>query len=534
MKRNSYYILLLTMAGQLFSQQLYPDLNGQELIDQLRADYKPAVVLSYDTARDTMFARIDNINGNVSCVYSGYTIYIDPANDPSADAYNKDMNTEHTWPQSMGADIGNANSDLHHLFPCRMQVNSSRGNDPFAEIPDGITDTWWRLDYSLTSIPTSNIDLFSEKDNNGYFEPREDHKGNVARAIFYFYTMYREQSDTNFFNAQKETLRQWNLLDAVDQPELDRSQLIATYQSDRENPFVLDTSLVRRAYFSGSSGSGGDDTTATGEPGEIVITEIMQNPNTVYDADGEWFEIYNSSDHAININEWTIRDNDTDQHQIVTGGSLIIPAGEYLVLGRNADNASNGGVDIAYQYSGIDLANGADEIVLIGVDGLTEMDRVEYDGGPNWPDPTGASMALSDLEADNSSPFNWTVSDLTWDGSTGDFGSPGYSDIAAGIEDQISSLPQSFVISNFPNPFNPNTTINYSVPFLEGIKGVFSVKLIVYNLLGQKVRTWENRSQEAGVYELEFNGNDLPSGIYFVQLSTPLGLSVVHKMVLMK
>jgi len=527
MKWISTPLFLFIIASSVFSQQLYPDLSGQDLIDQLRADYKPATVLSYDVARDTMFARINNVSDNVSCVYSGYTVYINPMNDPSTDAYNQDMNTEHTWPQSMGADVGNANSDLHHLFPCRLHVNSSRSNDPFAEISDGLTDTWWRLDYSQTSIPTSDIDLFSEKDNSGYFEPREDHKGNVARAMFYFYTMYKEQSDTNFFNDQKETLRQWNLLEAVDQAELDRSQLVATYQSNCENPFVLDTSLVRRAYFSGSTGSGGDDTTATGEPGEILITEIMQNPNSVYDSEGEWFEIYNLSDHTINLNGWTIRDDDSDQHQILAGNSLIIEAGAYLVLGRNADNVSNGGVDIAYQYSGIDLANSADELVLIGVDGITEMDRVAYDGGPNWPDPTGSSMALNSLTADNGSALNWITSDLAWNGGAGDFGSPGYSDIPAEIDHLASISPKSFQLSNYPNPFNPDTRIKYQVVRQE------YVKLIVFNLLGQNVRTLVNRRQEAGTYNLEFDGSNLPSGIYFVRLSTDSNVSETHKMVLM-
>lgn len=528
MKRISLYIFLLALTSQLLSQQLYPDLSGQDLINQLRADYKPASVLSYDVARDSMFARIENVNGNVTCVYSGYTIYINPANDPSTDAYNQDMNTEHTWPQSMGADVGNANSDLHHLFPCRMQVNSSRGNDPFAEISDGMTDTWWRLNYSQSSIPTSVINEFSEKDNSGTFEPREDHKGNVARAMFYFYTMYKEQSDTNFYNTQKETLRDWNLLDTVDADELNRSQLVAHYQSNCENPFVLDTSLVRRAYFSGSSGSGGNDTTATGEAGEITITEIMQNPNAVYDSDGEWFEIYNTSDHPININNWIIRDNDSDEHLIQAANPVIIQAGEFLILGRNANETTNGSVTVSYQYSGVDLANGADEIVLIGIDGVTEMDRVEYDGGTSWPDPTGASMVLTNTSYDNSSAVNWAVSDLSWIGGAGDFGSPGYSDIAAGISGQTTSVPKSFQLTNYPNPFNPVTQIKYQVPRLSNIQ------LKVHNILGQEIHTLVDELKEPGIYTISFDGRSMPTGIYFVQLSTASGISLVHKMVMMK
>ena len=51
------------------------------------------------------------------------------------------------------------------------------------------------------------------------------------------------------------------------------------------------------------------------------------------------------------------------------------------------------------------------------------MDRVEYDGGPNWPDPTGASMELTDLTADNNDGSNWVTSPT--DLGNGDFGTPG-------------------------------------------------------------------------------------------------------------
>ncbi len=534
MKRILFFVFIILLMQQLFAQGgsiLYPDLTGQELIDQLRADYKPNHVLSYDNARDTMFAKIDNHGGNVTGVYSGYTISINPQADPSTDAYNQDMNTEHTWPQSMGADAGNAKSDLHHLYPVRAQVNSSRSNDPYGEINDSATDTWWRLDYSQSNVPTSFIDEYSEKDNTGYFEPREDHKGNAARSVFYWYTMYKEQADTNFFNIQKETLRQWNLQDEVDQAELDRSALIATYQDGKENPFVLDTTLVRRAYFTGSSGSGGgSDTTSTGTAGDIIITEIMQNPSAVYDSDGEWFEVYNTTSADIDINGWYIKDNDTDSHHISNGGPLLVPAHGYFVLGRNANSATNGGVAVDYEYSGVDLANGADEIVLFASDGTTEIDRVEYDGGPNWPDPSSASMYFTGQAADdNNTAANWDVSALAWDGSAGDAGSPGYGDIVAGAIGSNPTAPTQFSLGqNYPNPFNPTTRIKYQLA-KQG-----NVQLIVYNTLGQKVAVPLNARQNPGTYTIVFDGSKLASGVYFYQLAIENHLSQMRKMILLR
>jgi len=527
MKWMSLLAVFIFLVKFSFALTLYPELSGQELINQLRADYKPVSVLGYDTARDKMFGEIDNDNDYVSCVYTGYTIYINPSADPSTDAFFQDMNTEHTWPQSMGADVGNANSDLHHLYPTRMHVNSSRGNNPFKDIIDSATDTWWRIDYSQSNIPASSIDEYSEKDNSGYFEPREDHKGNVARSMFYFYTMYKEQSDTNFFNGQIEILRHWNLLDDVDQDELDRSQKVALFQSNKENPFVLDTTLVRRAYFSRSSSEGGD-TTVTGNSGDLIITEIMQNPSVVNDSDGEWFEIYNTTETAIDLNGWYIKDNDTDEHYITYGGALSIEAHSYLVLGRNANTATNGNVQIAYQYSGVDLANGADEIVLVAADGVTEITRVEYDGGPSWPDPTGASMYFTGQAKDATNDHtNWDISQLPWGGSTGDTGSPGSGDIISGISKVTQMIPANFMLQNYPNPFNPTTAISYR------FSAISEVSLIVYNTLGQKVRTLVNQSQEAGMHTVTFDASELANGVYFYKLSTGSFVQV-RKMVLMK
>ncbi|HGY55937.1 MAG TPA: T9SS type A sorting domain-containing protein [Caldithrix abyssi] len=521
MKRISFALFLgLAVYITLLPAQnedIFPGLTGSVLLDSLRYHYKPVQVLDYDTARDTMFAVIDNHNDSVTCVYSGYRIWLDPQNDPSSDAYAKDMNTEHTWPQSMGADQGNAKSDLHHLFPCRAQVNSSRGNAPYADISDPATDTWWRLNYSQSNIPTSYIDEYSEKDNDGdYFEPREDHKGNAARAVFYFYTMYKDQADSAFFETQKETLRRWHYQDPADNAEFARNDRVAVYQDGKKNPFILDSTLVRRAYFSGDS-SGGSGSEA--QPGDIVITEIMQNPAAVYDSDGEWFEIYNNSAQAIDLNGWYIKDDDTDQHQINNGGSLLIQPGAYMVLGINGDSLTNGGVGVDYVYSGFTLANGADEVVLCLSDNTTEIDRVTYDGGTVWPDPTGASMYYSGtFTGDNNDGTAWATSQNAWAGSAGDEGTPGAPNSVSALSWENAALPQHFQLGNFPNPFNPTTTIVYQLP------AAAHVDLKIYDIRGRQLVTLVNETQQPGKYSLVWNGSDslgrpLSSGIYFLRIA---------------
>jgi hypothetical protein len=65
---------------------------------------------------------------------------------------------------------------------------------------------------------------------------------------------------------------------------------------------------------------------------------------------------------------------------------------------------------------------------------------------------------------------------------------------------------------NFPNPFNPTTKIRFALP-----KSSFA-KLIVYDVLGKEVKTIASERLNAGIYEVDFDGTDYPSGVYFYTL----------------
>lgn len=274
MKLFKLYLLLLALALPAWGQTvIFPGLSGQALLDNLVIAYKPATVLSYNDARDLMFGTLNNVNDSVACFYTDYKVYIDPNSTlaPRTQAYNAGLDTEHSWPQSLGA-TGNARSDIHHLFPTRTNVNSDRGNLPYGEIDDVLTDRWYYLSQVTTTIPGANIDEYSELDLNQRFEVREDHKGDIARALFYFYTMYEDQADPAFFTVQKNLLRQWSFLDPVDAVELTRTNQIGAVQDDKPNPFVLDTTLIGRAYF-------GVSTALDGRPGEWPASSFTLHPN---------------------------------------------------------------------------------------------------------------------------------------------------------------------------------------------------------------------------------------------------------------
>ncbi len=260
MSKKIFYLFFLTVLSTELNAQWYftsvlPELEDQALIDQLVVNYKPTTVLDYGAARDVLYSEIYNVNDTVAGIYTNHKLYLDPSEEPRPflfmDGAANGINCEHSYPRSKGAENGNARSDMHHLFPSRVFVNNARSSKPFGEIQDQLTEDWFFQQFQQSSIPNpSQIDLYSEN-NATHFEPRESIKGNIARAIMYFYTMYRNEAnaaDPTFFELQRETLCQWHILDPVDSLEYFRSFAIGEYQNGNPNPFVLDCSVATRTF----------------------------------------------------------------------------------------------------------------------------------------------------------------------------------------------------------------------------------------------------------------------------------------------
>lgn len=243
--KKTIFILFFSFG---FSQEIIGEgLQGQELIQYLINNYKTSNVLSYNGARDAMYGYIDNENGSVQCIYTEYTVDNVPSDNPRAYLYENGIDCEHLFPQSMYEGTSPMKSDIHHLRPCKSNVNSSRGNKPYNESNDNQTQTWYWLEYQQSNPPNQNRDKYSES-ASGVFEPREEVKGDIARAIFYFYTMYSNVADDNFFEEQKDILYDWHQDDPINQSEVNRTWDIADYQ-DYPNPFILDETLIQRCYY---------------------------------------------------------------------------------------------------------------------------------------------------------------------------------------------------------------------------------------------------------------------------------------------
>ncbi|MCY7361064.1 MAG: SBBP repeat-containing protein [Ignavibacteria bacterium] len=115
-----------------------------------------------------------------------------------------------------------------------------------------------------------------------------------------------------------------------------------------------------------------------------------------------------------------------------------------------------------------------------------------------------------------------------------------YTQTLTGVYANPFETPSEFKLEqNYPNPFNPNTIISFSI--LENVKSEMStsqggsnVKLIIYSSLGNEVATLVNERKNAGSYEVEFNGSNFSSGIYFYSLTVDGNLIDTKKMILLK
>tara|TARA_B100000686_G_scaffold111291_1_gene118554 strand:+ start:6974 stop:9316 length:2343 start_codon:yes stop_codon:yes gene_type:complete len=453
------YISIILLYSISFSQEIIGEgLSGQLLLNYVVNNYKTSATLGYTAARDTLYGTIDLREGNqLSCVYSGYTITLDITQDPSINAYNQGINCEHTYPQSMGAGEEPQKSDMHHLFPCKSNVNSSRGNDPYAEIPDENTNTWYRNNYSQNTIPTDYIEEYAEKYNppdptDQTFEPREDHKGDASRAVFYFLAMYNDVADTNFWNEQKDVLLDWHYYDEVDEWEMNRTWSIASYQENQPNPFVLDSSLARRIWYMNDSdyqgpvwhvSRTGSDSTGDGSEENPFATiqagiDAAIDGDTVLVAAGTYVENINFNGKNISVigadRETTIIDGNQDVENVVTFES---------------------GEDSTTVLSGFTITNGAG--ILIG----------------------GSSPTLQNLNITN----NWSAT------------------AGGGIQIKKGNIYNGYASSSSQIK---NTIISYNYTQMDG--GAVSISEF-HTLLFQNVLIYGNSSQNGshGFYSYESN-----------------------------
>lgn len=193
--------------------------------------------VGYEGARKIMFGETfmerDAKGTFVKDVYCGKRFYFNNVNDVSN--MHTEVNIEHTWPQSKFSakfDKNMQKSDMHHLFPTDSMANNRRGNHEFGDIANNPDEL------NVANCASSKLGHLG---GGVIFTPPAIHRGNVARALFYFSTRYDIALDRN----QEKILRQWHKEDPIDAAEKSRHEIVAKYQKVR-NPFVDYPELVEK------------------------------------------------------------------------------------------------------------------------------------------------------------------------------------------------------------------------------------------------------------------------------------------------
>jgi len=226
-------------------------LSGEKLFQYLHqvTEYPPAGTgTDYLKAKKYMFSVADNTGCNgapgVMAFYS--QVCVKGESEHGADYKERGdengdgimdsggMNAEHSWPQGFFNKAAPMKSDLHHIFPTFIGVNGMRGSEPFGEVSSHVYAT----------------DSGSKLGPEG-FEPCDQVKGDIARAILYFVVRYydrkiRDGADyKDFWTSRVPMFLQWDRQDPPDENERRRNFLIAKFQGNH-NPFVDDVTLAGR------------------------------------------------------------------------------------------------------------------------------------------------------------------------------------------------------------------------------------------------------------------------------------------------
>ncbi|HEX9952639.1 MAG TPA: endonuclease [Rubricoccaceae bacterium] len=512
-------LLPAAASAQVPQTVLFPGLEGQALLDAVRAQYRPPATLGYDVARDSLFAREQRLYGALTCVYTGFSIVLTPGADPSTDAFAQGINTEHTYPQSMGAIVEPSKSDLHHLYPVRDNVNSARNNHPYGEIPDDQTDGWYRLDASQSTVPAVAIDEWSELDNTNpnplfraRFEPREDHAGNAARAVFYYRTMYPERvaaaGSDEFFETQRTTLLQWARQDAVDAREAARSTWIASKQGT-QNPFVLDSTLARRAFQNRVDAGGG----APPAYSSVVFLNEIHYEQTGTDT-GEFVEVavptgvdpasvtltlYNGNGGVLYGTEATVA-------TFVPGAT----AGGYRLytLTFPANGLQNGAPDgLALSIDGEIAQFLSYEGTFDGTAGIATS-RTSLDIGVNELDTTPVGFSLQLRGSGNAyTDFAWAAPSASSLGQV----NTGQTFTAVSSEPAASTSGALALRLVGPNPVRSVTAVAVSAPALA------EARVEVFDTVGRRVATLFQGTLAAGERQFVLDASGLAPGVYVVR-----------------
>ena len=178
--------------------------------------------------------------------------------------------------------------------------------------------------------------------------------------------------------------------------------------------------------------------------GDLILTEIMNNPQVVNDSKGEWFEVYNAGSLTYDLDGLDLISSGSNQSDVVDTCLAIAP-GEYKIFVLNSTTSTNGGVTGDFDYNSIGLSNGTDTLSLVA--GSTTIDEVNWDNGSTFPDPNGESISLHPANTDSTeNDIGTTWCEATSTFGDGDKGTPGAENDSCG--ESIDTNVQAILTAN--------------------------------------------------------------------------------------
>ncbi len=242
---------------------------------------------------------------------------------------------------------------------------------------------------------------------------------------------------------------------------------------------------------------------------EVVINELLaKNDATNQDDAGEyddWVELFNLSSNAVDLSGKYLTDDLANKTKWqFPSGSIIDPEGFMLIWCDNDSNQTG-------LHANFKLSASGESIALIDNDGISVLDSIVF--GPQTADvsfgryPDGGN-AITFLNPTPGAPNSITSVE----------------------EDQ---LPVKFALSVYPNPFNPEATITYSLPKIKSNSGSNNIDIALFDLLGRKVKTLLKGEKSPGNYTLKLNSTNLSAGVYFLRLQYGR-MSINKKIMLLK
>lgn len=235
------------------------------------------------------------------------------------------------------------------------------------------------------------------------------------------------------------------------------------------------------------------DTISVSYPAEsLVMNEIMYSPA----GGGEWIELYNKSDSAIELMNWTICDSDTLARITISETSYLFKAGTFLVLCADSSLLNEDNIPCHIIRKFPSLNNNADTVHVYDAC-QRSVDNVRYTS--DWGGATGRSLERINPNISAAEKTNWTTC-VTATGHT------------AGAANSVfvSVMPQNTSLSVIPDPFSPDgdgfddfVAVNYNVPGTTA-----HVNLKIYDMKGRLVRFLLNNEPSGAERTVYWDGLD--------------------------